>query len=101
MLKGKYKTDYQREMRTAWCEKHMHGKFPKYLDNPHIDVDQSFQWMKHTGLKGETGGLIIAAQDQALKTRYFAKHIKSKATQISVECATSSQKQPSTSWQVV
>lgn len=75
MLKSKYKADYQRAMRTTWCEKHMHGKFPKYLANPHIDMDQSFQWMKHTGLKGETEGLIVAAQDQALKTRYYAKHI--------------------------
>ena len=35
----------------------------------------SFQWMKYTGLKGETEGLITAAQDQALNTRYYSKHI--------------------------
>ena len=34
--------------------------------------------MKHTGLKGETEGLIIAAQDQALNTRYYSKHIMKK-----------------------
>ena len=31
--------------------------------------------MKYTGLKGETKGLITAAQDQALNTRYYSKHI--------------------------
>ena len=31
--------------------------------------------MKHTGLKGETEGLITAAQDQAHNTRYYSKHI--------------------------
>ena len=31
--------------------------------------------MKYTGLKGETEGLITAAQDQALNTRYYSKHI--------------------------
>ena len=31
--------------------------------------------MKHTELKGEMEGLITAAQDQALNTRYYSKHI--------------------------
>ena len=35
----------------------------------------SFQWMRYTGLKGETEGLITATQDQALNTRYYSKHI--------------------------
>ena len=54
-----------------WKDKAMHGKFPKYLDNNHIDMQLSFEWMKHTGLKGETKGLITAA----LNTRYYSKHI--------------------------
>ena len=53
----------------------MHGKFPNYLDKDHVDVELSFKWMKHTGLKGETEGLFTAAQDQALYSRYFSKHI--------------------------
>ena len=36
--------------------------------------------MKHTGLKGETEGLITASQDQALNTRYYSKHIKQGTT---------------------
>ena len=52
----------------------MHGKLPKYLEKGHVDQEMSFQWMKYTGLKGETEGLITAAQDQALNTRY-RKHI--------------------------
>ena len=53
----------------------MHGKFPNYLHNDHRDISQSFQWMKYTGLKGETEGLIIAAQDLALNARYYCKHV--------------------------
>ena len=53
----------------------MHGKLPKYLEKDHVDQEMSFQWMKCTGLKGETEGLITAAQDQALNTRYYSKHI--------------------------
>ena len=53
----------------------MHGKLPKYLEKDHIDQAMSFQCMKYTGLKGETEGLITAAQDQALNTRYYSKYI--------------------------
>ena len=53
----------------------MHGKFPGHLDYGYIDVEQSFQSMKHCGLKGETEGLILVAQDQEINTRYYGKHI--------------------------
>ena len=53
----------------------MHDKFPKYLDNYYFDMELSFEWMKHAGLKGETEGLITAPQDQVLNTRYYSKHI--------------------------
>ena len=80
-LKLKYKEDFTKMVQDKWKEKAMHGKFPNYLDKSHVDVELSFQWMKHTGLKGETEGLITAAQDQALNTRYYSKHIiKQEAT---------------------
>ena len=74
-LKLKYKKDAKKMIKDKWKDKAMHGKFPKYLDKDHIDMQLSFEWMKHTGLKGETEGLITAAQDQALNTRYYSKHI--------------------------
>ena len=63
-LKLKYKEDFKMMVRDKWKEKAMHGKFPNYLDKDHVDVELSFKWMKHTELKGETEGLITAAQDQ-------------------------------------
>ena len=84
-------------MRGKWKEKTMHGKFPNYLDKDHVDVELSFKWMKHTGLKGETG-LITAAQDQALNTRYYSKHIIKQGT-TDTECAIHSQKLWNTSYQ--
>ena len=79
-LKLKYKEDFKRMVRDKWMEKAMYGEFPNYLDKDHVDVELSFQWMKHTGLKGETEGLITAAQDQALNTRYYSKHIIKQGT---------------------
>ena len=74
-LKLKYKEDINKLVRDRWKEKAMHGKLSKYLEKDHVDQEMSFQCMKYTGLKGETEGLITAAQDQALNTRYYTKHI--------------------------
>ena len=75
-----YKEDFKKMVRDKWKEKAMHGKFPNYLDKDHVDVELSFKWMKHVGLKGETEGPITAAQDQALNTRYNSKHIIKQGT---------------------
>ena len=56
-----------------WDEKPMYGKFPGHLDIGHLDIEQKFQWLKHSGLTGEKEG--PDAQDQALNTRYYYKHI--------------------------
>ena len=79
-LKPKYKEDFKKMVRDKWREKAMHGKFPNYLDKDHVDVELSFEWMKHTGLKGENEGLISAAQHQALNARYYSKHIIKQGT---------------------
>ena len=50
----KYKEDFKKMVSDKWKEKAMHGKFPNYLNKDHVDVELSFKWMKHTGLKGET-----------------------------------------------
>ena len=72
--------DFKKMVRDKWKEKATHGKFPNYLDKDHVDVELSFKWMKHTGLKGKTEGLITAAQDRALNTRYYSKHIIKQGT---------------------
>ena len=46
----------------------------------HRYIELSFKWIKHTRLKGDTEGLIIAAWDQVLNTRYYSKHIIQKVT---------------------
>ena len=62
-------------MKGRWSEKSMHGKLPNHLGKEYINIQQSFQWMKHSGPKGKTEGLITAAQDQALNTGYYNKLI--------------------------
>ena len=79
-LKLNYKKDAKKMVKNKWKDNAMHGKFPKYLGKDHIDMELSFEWMKHTRLKGETQGLITAAQDQALNTRYYSKNIIKQGT---------------------
>ena len=55
-------------------------QFPGFSLNFMCVTELSFKWMKHTGLKGETEGLITAVQDQALNTRYYSKHIIKQGT---------------------
>ena len=62
-------------MKDRWSEKPVHGKFPYQLGKEYIDIQKSSQQMKHSELKGETEGCITAAQDKALNTRYYNKHI--------------------------
>ena len=98
-LKLKYKEDFKKIVMDKWKEKAMHEKFPNYLDKDCVHVELSFKWMKHTGLKGETEGLITAAQDQALNTRYHSKHIIKQETTDRCRMCHPSQKQWNTSYQ--
>ena len=86
-LKLEYKEDINELVRDRWKEKAMHGKLPRYLEKDHVDQEMSFQWMKYTGHKGETEGLITAAQDKALNTRYYSKHIMKQDPLTDAECA--------------
>ena len=85
------KEDIKKIVRDKWKEKAMHGKFPNYVDKDHMDVELSFQWMKCTGLKGETEGLITADT--------IANTSSSKVPLTDEECAIPSQKLWNTSYQ--
>ena len=61
-------------VKNKWTSKAMHSKFFNQLDKEYVNVEISFKWMKHSGFKAETEGLITAAQIQALNTRYYSKH---------------------------
>ena len=51
-----------------------HGQYPKLLEKPHVDIVTTNKWLS-SNLKGETDGLLVEAQDQALNTRNYQKVI--------------------------
>jgi len=53
----------------------MHGQYPSRIKEADVDFKQTNDWLKGTGLKAETKGLIIAAQDQSLATRLYHHRI--------------------------
>ena len=48
--------------------KALHGRYPKLLEEPHVDMVTTNKWLS-SNLKGGAEGLLVAAQDQALNTR--------------------------------
>ena len=65
------KREYRRlelqSRRQRWSSKPLHGRYIKNIEGK-IDDAATWAWLKHGELKKETEGLIIAAQDQSLRT---------------------------------
>ena len=64
-------------------DKHLHSALIRESNECRDDKD-SWLWLKRGYLKKETEGLILAAQDQAIRTRWIKKHIDK--MDISVNC---------------
>ena len=61
------------ERLNSYKSKPLHGHFFTVC-NPIMDNDISFHWLKSGDLHAETEGMLVAAQDQALPTR-FIQHL--------------------------
>ena len=79
-VKQKAKHHAQVQLKQKWEEKSMHGQYSKRVNEKDVDHQMSDQWIKSGGLKSETEGFIIAAQDQAIKTNYYRSNILNDGT---------------------
>ena len=59
----------------SWSWKPMHGQYCRLTEQSPVDTKKTFGWLKAVNLPGATKGLVVAAQDQALRTRYYEHHI--------------------------
>jgi hypothetical protein len=62
-------------LKTKWENNIMHGQYIRSLDRQLINEEDTFLWLQKGDLKAETESEIVAAQDQALQTKYYATKI--------------------------
>ena len=72
--KQEYKDQREEHKKQEWKEKHLHGQYTKIADK--TDTRMTYRWIRNGFMKKETEGLITAAQDQALPTRWKKVHIE-------------------------
>ena len=59
----------------SWSGKPMHGQYRRLTEQPPVDMKETYGWLKAANLLAATEGLVVAAQDQALWTRYYESKI--------------------------
>ena len=74
-VKLKAKHHALEQLKSKWEEKPLHGQYPKRTKEKDVDQDKTHNWLSTPGLKSETEGFIIAAQDQCIKTNYYRNKI--------------------------
>jgi hypothetical protein len=62
-------------LKNKWKNKVMHGQYIRNIDRQLISEENTFFWLSKGDLKAETEGEIVAAQDQAIQTKYYAPKI--------------------------
>ena len=53
----------------------MHGQYRRLTEQSPVDTKETIGWLKAANLPGATEGLVVAAEDQALRTRFYEHHI--------------------------
>ena len=67
-------------LKEKWQNKVLHGQYIRNIDRQLISEEDTFLWLSKGDLKAETESEIVAAQDQALQKKYYAKKILSTET---------------------
>jgi hypothetical protein len=62
-------------LKKKWKYNVMHGQYVRNMDRQLISEEDTFLWLCKGDLKAETESEMVAAQDQALNTKYYATKI--------------------------
>jgi hypothetical protein len=76
-------------LKEKWENKVMHDQYIRNMDRQLISEEKTFLCLSREGLKGKTESEILAAQDQALQTKYLATDLL--PTEIDSKCRHSKQ----------
>ena len=83
-----YRERISKSQMEEWQRKPVYGQFLRQTKD--LSRNDTYQWLQRGELKKETEGMIMAAQDQALRTRYIQRAID--GTNISPKCGKCNQK---------
>ena len=64
-----------KQLSESWSQKPLHGKYPLRCQQADVDQTATHQWLRGSGLKSETEGFTLTAQDQSLFTRNYQANI--------------------------
>jgi len=64
-----------KSLQKKWKNKVMRGQYIRNIDRQLISEEYTFVWLSKGDLKAETESEIVAAQDQALQTQYYATKV--------------------------
>ena len=67
------RANHEEARKEKWTGKVMHGQYPRQMVQ--LADATSWDWLTQQDLKKETEALLIAAQDQALRTNYVKNRI--------------------------
>jgi hypothetical protein len=62
-------------LKNKWKNKVLHGQYIRNKDRQLIGEEDTFLWLSKGDLKAETESEIVATQDQAIQTKYYATKI--------------------------
>jgi hypothetical protein len=62
-------------LKNKWKNKVMHGQYIRNIDRQLISEEDTFLGLSKGDLKAETESEIVAAQDQAIQTKYYATKV--------------------------
>ena len=68
-----YNFTQRNDKKERWINHKRAGLFPKEIDKPYIDKEESFKWLRKGKLGYDNEKVILAAQDQGLMTNGFKK----------------------------
>jgi septation ring formation regulator EzrA len=69
------KAKFGEVLKKEWKNKAVHGQYIRNIDRQLISEEDTFLWLTMGDLKAETESEIVAAQDQALQTKYYVTKI--------------------------
>ena len=78
-----YRSEQKETRLKNWMSKAMNGQHLRQTEEN--SAKETWQWMKRGSLKRETESLIVAAQDQALRTNYRKAKVEKKYQRINVQ----------------